>query len=115
MSDEHFSRKRGPPTYDLCVRDDEGDEDKAVSRTREVNVGVNVGVCKVYGKYRASCGHFFDGGDSVCLGTFATVEEAKNAYNFARANKKALVQELKNMQKKERNEKLRERCKTQTL
>jgi hypothetical protein len=67
-----------------------------------------VGVVKKNGKFAAQIGSFFVRHVTVHLGTYETAEEASAVYQFAVANKQALVEACKGL--KNRNAEVRARC-----
>ena len=78
-----------------------GSDDKSVP-------GV-VGVKKTkYGTFEAQIHSFFERANTVYLGTYKTAEEASGVYQFALANKPALVEACKDLEN--RNAELRARC-----
>jgi hypothetical protein len=65
------------------------------------------------GTFHAQIGSFFERANKVYLGTYATVDEASAVYQFAAANKKALVALCKDME--DRNAEVRKRCVAKSL
>ena len=61
-----------------------------------------------YGTFVAQINSFFERGKTVNLGSYKTAEEASGVYQFALANKPALVEACKDL--KNRNAEVRARC-----
>lgn len=78
-----------------------GSDDKSVPGVVGVTLLKN-------GTFRADIGSFFERAKNVNLGMYATMEEASAVYQFALANKPALVEACKDLEN--RNAELRARC-----